>query len=108
SWNASSDGRTYTFNLRQGVKFSDGNALTAYDVWAQMYGFYYLSGNSSSSFFESYNVFNFTNVNFGPSSLTLLQQSGLTTPNAAALNMMSNQSWPIYVTSPDQIVFHLQ
>ncbi|MDA4121601.1 MAG: ABC transporter substrate-binding protein [Thaumarchaeota archaeon] len=108
NWTASTDGRTYTFNLRQGVKFSDGNPLNAYDVWAQMYGFYYLSGNSSGSFFESYNVFNFTNVNFGPSSLALLNQSGLVNPSAAAVSMMSNPNWPIYAPSSSQIVFHLQ
>lgn len=102
----SADGRTYTFNLRQGVKFSDGNAFNAYQVWAEMYGFYYLSGNSSS-FLESYNVFNLAPVNFGPSSIALLNQSGLINPSPAALAMMENQNWPIYVTGPDTIVFHL-
>src|SRR2546428_3616480 len=32
SWRVSSDGKTYTFVLRQGVKFSSGNPLTATDV----------------------------------------------------------------------------
>jgi peptide/nickel transport system substrate-binding protein len=103
----SADGMTYTFNLRQGVKFSDGNPFNAYQVWAEMYGFYYLSANSSS-FLESYNVFNMSQVNFGPSSIALLNQSGLINPSPAALSMMQNQNWPIYVTSPDTIVFHLQ
>ncbi|ACO48180.1 ABC transporter substrate-binding protein [Deinococcus deserti] len=31
-WTVSSDGRTYTFNLRPNVKFSDGKALTSKDV----------------------------------------------------------------------------
>jgi ABC-type transport system substrate-binding protein len=107
NWTQSTDGRTYTFNLRQGVKFSDGNAFNAYQVWAEMYGFYYLSGNSSS-FLESYNVFNMSQVNFGPSSIALLNQSGLINPSSAALTMMENQNWPIYVTGPNTIVFHLQ
>jgi len=107
NWTQSSDGMTYTFNLRQGVKFSDGNPFNAYQVWAEMYGFYYLSANSSS-FLESYSVFNMTNVNFGPSSIALLNQSGLINPSPAALSMMQNQNWPIYVTGPDTIVFHLQ
>jgi peptide/nickel transport system substrate-binding protein len=106
NYTQSADGRTYTFNLRQGVKFSDGNPFNAYQVWAEMYGFYYLSGNSSS-FLESYNVFNLSQVNFGPSSIALLNQSGLINPSPAALTMMENQNWPIYVTGPDTIVFHL-
>ena len=32
SWDASSDGRTWTFHLRRGVNFSDGHPLTAEDV----------------------------------------------------------------------------
>ncbi|WP_241191423.1 ABC transporter substrate-binding protein [Deinococcus psychrotolerans] len=32
SWKISADGKTYTFTLRPGVKFSDGRALTSRDV----------------------------------------------------------------------------
>ena len=32
SWKVSQDGRTYTFKLREGLKFSDGHPLTADDV----------------------------------------------------------------------------
>lgn len=32
SWKMSEDGKTYTFTLREGVKFSDGSALTAENV----------------------------------------------------------------------------
>ena len=32
SWNISADGLTYTFNLRQGVKFHDGTAFDSSDV----------------------------------------------------------------------------
>lgn len=31
-WSMSEDGKTYTFQIKQGVKFSDGSALTAEDV----------------------------------------------------------------------------
>lgn len=33
-WDVSPDGRTYTFHLRQGVKFTDGSPLTAHTVAA--------------------------------------------------------------------------
>nr|MDQ2686578.1 peptide ABC transporter substrate-binding protein [Armatimonadota bacterium] len=32
-WEVSPDGRTYTFHLRSGVKFQDGNPVTAQDVY---------------------------------------------------------------------------
>ena len=39
SWEVSSDGFTYTFNLREGVVFHDGNPLTADDLaWMFTYG----------------------------------------------------------------------
>jgi len=106
-WTQSSDGRTYTFHLRPNVNFSDGNPLNSYQVWSEMYGFYYLSGNSSS-FLESYNVFNFSQVTFGPTQIAMLNSSGLIHPSAQALTMMENQNWPIYVTNSTNIVFHLQ
>jgi len=106
-WTQSSDGRTYTFHLRPNVNFSDGNPLNAYQVWAEMYGFYYLSGNSSS-FLESYNVFDFSQVTFGPTQIRLLNSSGLINPSAQALTMMQNTNWPIYVANSSSIVFHLK
>jgi peptide/nickel transport system substrate-binding protein len=106
-WTQSSDGRTYTFHLRPNVNFSDGNPLNAYQVWAEMYGFYYLSGNSSS-FLESYNVFDFSQVTFGPTQIRLLNSSGLINPSPQALSMMENSNWPIYVTNSSSLVFHLK
>jgi peptide/nickel transport system substrate-binding protein len=108
NWTVSADQRTYTFNLKPGIKFSDGNPVTAYDIWMQMYGFYYLSGNSSGSFFESYNIFDFSHVNFGPSTMAMINQTGLITPGTSAVAVMSDTSWPIYAPSSSQIVFHLK
>lgn len=107
SWTISPDGTTYTFHLRENIKFSSGNPFNAYQVWAEMYGFYYLSGNSAS-WFESYPIFDMSNVNFGPSTIAMLQESGLVNPSQEALNLMTDQSWPIYVTSPSEINFKLK
>lgn len=107
NWTISSDALTYTFNLRQNVHFSDGNAFNAYQVWTEMYGFYYLSGNSSN-WMVGYNFFNMSPVSFGPATINQLNQSGIIQPNQSVLKMMMNSSWPIYVTNPYQIVFRLQ
>jgi ABC-type transport system substrate-binding protein len=107
NWTISPDGKTYTFNLRHGVNFSNGDQFNAYQVWAEMYGFYYLSGNSST-WLESYGFFNMTNVNFGPSTIALMAKSGLNNPSQQVLTMMENHDWPIYVTNSSQIVFQLQ
>jgi peptide/nickel transport system substrate-binding protein len=107
SWTVSPDNTTYTFNLRQGISFSDGHPFNAYQVWAEMYGFYYLSGNSSSWLYGYPNLFDYSHVNFGPSTLALMNQSGLVSPSSQMLSIMENTSWPIYVTGPNTIVFHL-
>jgi len=107
SWNVSADGSTYTFHIRPGVTFSDGNPLNSYQVWMEMYAFYYLSANSSG-WLESYDVFNMNTSNFGPATISLINQSGLINPSSQAIATMQNTSWPIYVQGPSTIVFHLK
>ena len=106
SWTVSSDGKVYTFSLKQNVKFSNGDPLNAYQVWGEMYGFYYLSGNSSA-WLESYALFDMSPVSFGPSTIDLMTRSGLVTPSQDLLKIMMNTAWPIYVTDPNTIVFRL-
>ncbi len=96
----------YTMNLMPNVTFSDGNALNSYQVWMNEYVWYYLSGNASA-WLGGYPVFNMSNVNFGASTISLINQSGLLNPSSQALAIMSNKSWPIYVTSPNTIVFQM-
>jgi len=106
NWTVSSDGQTYTFNLRPNVTFSNGDPLNSYQVWMEMYGFYFLSGNSST-WLESYSLFNMSTSNFGLGTIALINQSGLVHPSQQALGIMANSSWPIYAPSASQIVFHL-
>jgi len=105
-WNVSSDGTTYTFNLRQNVNFSSGDPFNAYQAWMELYGLYYLTANSST-WMESYPLFNMATANFGPATIALINQSGLISPSQQALSLMMNSSWPIYVTGPYTLVFHL-
>jgi ABC-type transport system substrate-binding protein len=106
NWTVSSNDTLYTLNLRQNVTFSNGDAFNAYQVWMEMYGYYFLSYNSST-FINSTPLFDTSTVNFGPATIAKINQSGLLNPNSAAVAIMSNQSWPIYVTGPNQIVFRM-
>lgn len=106
NWTVSASGTTYYFNLQPNVTFSNGDPFNSYEVWAEMYGFYYLTGNSST-WLNGFPVFNMSNVDFGPATIALLNQSGLDNPSPQVLAMMSNESWPIYAPNPDQIVFTL-
>jgi peptide/nickel transport system substrate-binding protein len=118
NWTVSNSGSTYTFNLQQGVKFSNGDPFNAYDVWADFYGMYHmifnysLFGGASIGTLGLVNpalaIVNTSNIVFGAGQISELQSSGLSNPSGAALAMMTNSSWPIYVTSPSQIVFQLR
>jgi peptide/nickel transport system substrate-binding protein len=100
---------TWTFNLRQNVTFSNGDPFNAYQLWADLYSEYYLSGNSSG-WWQSYTIFDMSNVDFGPNTLALMNSTNdqLVHPNSQMLTIMSNSSWPIHVTGPNQIVFQLK
>jgi ABC-type transport system substrate-binding protein len=107
SWTVSPDGKTYTFNLQSGVTFSNGDKFNAYQVWMEMYGWYYLSGNSSG-WLASIAFFDMSNVHFGNATWNFIKANGgLNAPDTAAQAVMSNSSWPIYAPNANQIVFHL-
>src|SRR5271170_7924950 len=63
SWNSSANGDNWTFFLQKGVTFSNGDPFNAYQVWGEMYGEYYLSGNTSG-WAVGYNVFNMNTADF--------------------------------------------
>jgi len=106
NWTVSPNGQTYTFNLRPGVTFSNGDPFNAYQAWADFYIFYFASGNFST-FWMGAPIFNMTGVTFGQVQMNILNQSGLATPSSAAMALMSNTSLPAYVTGPETIVYQL-
>jgi ABC-type transport system substrate-binding protein len=109
SWNESASGTNWTFFLQKGVTFSNGDAFNAYQVWGQLYGFYYLSGNTSG-WAVGYNVFNMNSSNFGPSTIALMSstKTQMITPTSQMLSIMENKSWPIYVVNQNEIGFNLK
>jgi len=106
NWTVSANNEIYTFNLRHGVTYSDGNPFNAYDVWTVFYMEYYLSANSST-FWNGLSIFNMSGVDVGPATFALVNQSGLAQPSSQLLSVMSNPNLPAYVTGPYTIVFHL-
>jgi len=107
SWTISQNATEYVYNLRQGIKFSNGDTFNSFQVWTEFMGFYYLSGNSSS-FLGNLDLFDFSHVDFGQATLSQLASTNLANPTGTTLAMMQNQSWPIYAAGPYQIVFHLR
>ena len=106
-WTVSPDGTTYTYNLRQGVTFSDGNPFNSYQVWTQMYLWYYLAGNATT-FMSGLELFDVSNVKIGPATFDLIKASGLAKPTGGVLAMMEDKTWPIYTNGPYQIIFHMK
>jgi peptide/nickel transport system substrate-binding protein len=106
NWTVSSNAQVYTFNLRQGVTFSNGDPFNAYVVWANFYLYSYELGNSTT-FWSYIPLFNFSSVHFGPATLNLINQSGLGSPSAQLKSLMTNSSWPVYVNGSNTIVFQL-
>ncbi|MGA2665356.1 MAG: ABC transporter substrate-binding protein [Nitrososphaerales archaeon] len=108
SWNESASGDTWTFFLQKGVTFSNGDPFNAYQVWGEMYGEYYLSGNTSG-WAVGYNVFNMNTAGFGPSTLALMAstKTQMISPTAQMMAVMTNSSWPIYVINQYEIGFNL-
>lgn len=104
NYTVSSNGTIITFNLRQNVTFSNGDPFNAYQVWGDLYAQWYTSGNFSG-WWDAYEPFNMSNVEFGPATVALENSSGVINPSQALLSVMENSSWPIYVTGPYQVVF---
>jgi len=104
NWTASSSGTVYTFTLRQDVKYSNGDPFNAYQAWLAFYTNYYILG---SLWMDSMSIYNYTAVQFGPATISVLTQSGLINPSPEALAIMSNTTWPIYVTGPYTLAFHI-
>ena len=106
NWTAAADGQTFTFHLRQGVTFSNGDPFNCYQVWSQWYNVYWIEGNASN-FMSGYNIYNFTGVNFGASTVAMMNGStGIVNPSSQLLSVMQNSTWPIYCADANTLVIH--
>jgi peptide/nickel transport system substrate-binding protein len=106
NWTLASDGVTYTFHLRQGVNFSNGDPFNCYQVWAEWYNTYWVEGNASN-FMIGYPIFNFSGVNFGKSIVDMMNGTALLNPSGQLLTTMQNSAWPISCTDPFTLVIRV-
>lgn len=109
NWTVAANGTTWTFNLQQNVNFSNGDPFNSYQAWGDLYGQYYLSGNASG-WAVGYTVFNMNNAEFGPSTLAIMNstKTQMSNPTPQLMSIMTNESWPIYVNGPYQLIFNLR
>lgn len=99
SWTASPDSRDFTFNLRQGVRFSNGQPFNAYDVW---FNYYRITlNNGPPSYLLGTAIFTPGNV-----TLNDLNTFNFTSPTPAQLAVMQNPNQNIQVVDPNTIAFH--
>ena len=101
SWTASSDGLTYTFLLRNGVYYNNGDPFNAYVVWWNIYRDLMIN---QASDFVFYLYFNTTGVSVGDvNSLNNAQN----TPNSTLLQIMENPANSVTVLNATAVQFHL-
>ena len=103
SWTESPDGLTYTFNLRNGVYYNNGDPFNAYVVWYNVYRDLYI--NQAADFiFDIY--LNTTGVSVG-------DVNSFNTPtnnpsgNSTLLGIMENPANGVTVLNATGVQFHL-
>jgi|GEM_PF-166834 peptide/nickel transport system substrate-binding protein len=104
NWTVSSDGMTYTFNLRHGVKFSNGDPFNAYDIWFSIYRT--LIMNQAPAFILAQNMAPGNGVNFTVNA-TVLNSINYADPSTQNLSFMEYPAQSVQVVTPYQVVFHL-
>ena len=102
SYTVSADGRTYTFTLRQGITFSNGDPFNAYTEWYAVYRSA-LMGQEPAGFVRPY---------LDASGVTADMLNQFNTPDnvppSALLQVMQNPNLAITVLGPYEIAFHLK
>jgi len=99
-WTISSDGKTYTFNLRQNAEFSNGRPFTAYAAW---FNYYRLTLNNGP---PSY-ILGTATFSPGPVTLDDLNTFDFQNPSPSQLSVMQDSNQSIQVLDKYTIAFHL-
>lgn len=101
SWTSSADGLTYTFLLRNGVTYSNGDPFNAYVVWYNIYRDLYINQAADFIFFYYFNTTGVTidNVN--------ALNNPQNTPDSNLLQVMQNPHNSVTVLNASAVQFHL-
>jgi peptide/nickel transport system substrate-binding protein len=105
NYSVSSDGLTYTVNLRQGIKFADGSSFNATAVIFSFNRLILMDSSSSNVWIlvgsQAPGLINgsyYYSANFG---------SGATTYNQSQVNSFINSNGVVQGANPYQVIFHL-
>ena len=103
SWSQSTDGLTFTFNLRSGVYYSNGDPFNAYVVWYNIYRDLYIN---QAADFIFYTYFNTNGVSVGDVN-SFNNAKNDPTGNSTLLGIMQNPANSVAVLNATAVQFHL-
>jgi peptide/nickel transport system substrate-binding protein len=103
-WTVSSDGMTYTFSLRPGVTFSNGDPFNAYVMWFSMYRA--LLMNQGPAWILGQNLAPGNGASFNVTD-GMLNSMNYTSPSPDDLAYMTNPDQSVQVGASDQLIVHL-
>lgn len=103
-WTVSPDAKTYTFQLRQGVQFSDGKPFNAYSVW---FNYYRLTLNNGPVGYIMGPMSAGGPFTAGSITINDLNTFNFTSPTPSQLAVMENPNQSIQVVDQYTIAFHL-
>ena len=99
SWTASPDGMSYTFHLRSGVTFSNGDPFNAYVMWYSIYRVLLMNQGPSWILAQNLGTANITD--------SMLNSIDYTNPSSSQLATMSAASNSVQVVDQQTIKFNL-
>jgi len=104
NWTVSSDGMTYTFYLRPGVTFSNGDPFNAYAEWFSIYRTLVMNQAPAWILGQNLGTTNGTGFNVTDS---MLNSINYTNPSSKDLSYMTYPNQSVQVISPNELVLHL-
>ena len=101
NWTVSSDGMTYTFSLRPGVTFSNGDPFNAYVMWFSMYRT--LIMNQAPAWILGQNLAATNGAGFNITD-SILNSINYTNPTPKDLYYMTYPNQSVQAASPNQLI----